>query len=76
MFSSNRSNLYQQRRHSFLRGPLTVLLILWAIAFPGLILLLTGLGPIGILLSLGAVLTMVVPWLAGLLIIGFLRWLT
>jgi hypothetical protein len=68
--------IYVQQRHGFLHGPLTVLLILWAIAYPGLLALLTAFGPIGWLVGVGAAVLLLLPWLVGLVIVWFLRRLT
>ena len=67
---------YLPRRHSFLRGPLTLILALWAIALPALLLIFAAFGPIGILLGAGAFLVLIIPWLLGLIIIGLIRSLT
>ena len=76
MFQSQPSVIYIQRRHSVLHGPLTVLLVLWAIALPALLLLLIGFGPIGWVVGLGATILLAVPWLAGIVILWFLRHIT
>ncbi len=74
MFQSQPPVIYvQNQRHSVLHGPVTILLILWAIALPAILLLLTGLGPIGWVVGLGAVILLAIPWLAGLVILWFLR---
>ena len=73
MFQSQRPIIYVQARHSFLHGPLTILPVLWAIALPALLVLLTAFGPIGWLVGAGTVLLLGLPWLLGLLIIGFFR---
>lgn len=65
--------IYVPQRHSLLHGPLTVLLVLWAIALPAVLLLLTAFGPIGWLVGMAVALVAVVPWLIGLAILGFLR---
>jgi hypothetical protein len=65
--------IYVHERHSVLHGPLTILLVLWAIALPALLLLLVGFGPIGWLVGLGTGILLAVPWLAGLVILWFLR---
>lgn len=76
MFQSQPPVIYIQRRHSVLHGPLTVLLVLWAIALPALLLLLIGFGPIGWVVGLGATILLAVPWLAGIVILWFLRHIT
>jgi hypothetical protein len=65
--------IYVQQRHSSLHGPLTILLVLWAIALPALMVLLIGLGPIGWLVGFGAGILLAVPWFAGIVILWFLR---
>ena len=65
MFQSQPTVINVQRRHGALHGPLTVLLILWALALPAFLLLLTGLGPVGWILGLGATILLAIPWLAG-----------
>jgi hypothetical protein len=62
-----------QQRHGFLRGPLTAVLVLWTIALPALLLLLTGFGPIGWLVGFGAGILLAIPWIAGVVILWFLR---
>ena len=47
MFQSQPPLIYVSQRHSLFHGPLTLLLVLWAIALPALLLLLTAFGPIG-----------------------------
>lgn len=74
MFQSQPPVIYvQNQRHSVLHGPITILLILWAVALPALLLLLTGFGPVGWVVGLGAGILLAIPWLAGLLILWFLR---
>jgi hypothetical protein len=74
VFQSQPPIIYvQNQRHSVLHGPLTILLVLWAVALPALLLLLTGFGPIGWVVGLGAVILLAIPWLAGLVILWFLR---
>ncbi len=73
MFDSQPRVVYVQQRHSVLHGPLTVLLILWALALPVFLLLLTGLGPVGWILGLGATILLAIPWLIGVVILWFLR---
>lgn len=73
MYQSQPPVIYVEPRHGFLHGPLTILLILWGVALPGLLLLLTALGPVGWLLGFGAGVLLVVPWLVGLLVLGFVR---
>jgi hypothetical protein len=68
--------IYIQRRHGPLRGPLTILLVIWAIAYPALLLLLAPLGPLGLVIGLGAAILLFVPWVSGIVILGFMRWLT
>jgi phosphotransferase system glucose/maltose/N-acetylglucosamine-specific IIC component len=76
VFQSHQSMIYVQPRHGFLHGPLTVVLFVWAIALPGLLLLLTAFGPIGWLVGAGAAFLLGVPWLVGIFILWFLRRLT
>jgi len=74
VFQSQPPVIYvQNQRHSVLHGPITILLILWAVALPALLLLLTGFGPVGWVVGLGAGILLAIPWLAGLLILWFLR---
>ena len=73
MFQSQPNVVYVQQRHSVLHGPLTVLLVLWALALPIFLLLLTGLGPVGWILGLGATILLAIPWLLGIVILWFLR---
>ena len=65
--------IYVPQRHGLFHGPLTVLLVLWAIALPAVLLLLTAFGPIGWLVGIGVAVVAVVPWLIGLAILWFLR---
>jgi hypothetical protein len=65
--------IYVHQRHTVLHGPLTILLVLWAVALPALLLLLIGFGPIGWLVGLGASILLAVPWFVGILILWFLR---
>ena len=76
MLTRQSPTIYVQRRHGPLRGPLTFLLALWAIAYPALLLLLAPLGPLGLVIGLGAAILLFVPWVSGLVILGFLRWLS
>lgn len=76
MIHSQPRTTYVQRGHSALHGPLTVLLVIWALVFPGTLLLLTGLGPIGWLLGAGLAFLFGIPWLVGLVILWFVRRLT
>jgi hypothetical protein len=73
MIQSRQPAIYVPRRHGILHGPLTLILALWAIAFPGLLLLLASLGPIGALLGVGAAILLLVPWSLGLLVLFVLR---
>src|SRR5476651_1095381 len=73
VFQSQPPIIYVRERHSVLHGPLTILLVLWAIALPAFLLLLTGFGPIGWVVGLGAGILLAIPWLAGLVILWFLR---
>ena len=73
MLQSQPPIIYLEPRHGFLHGPLTLLLVLWAIALPALLLVLTAFGPIGWLVGAGAVLVLGLPWLGGLLVLGFFR---
>jgi hypothetical protein len=73
MFQSQSPVIYVQRRHGVFRGPLTVLLILWAIALPAFLLFLTAFGPIGWLVGAGVALLLAMPWVIGLAILWFLR---
>jgi hypothetical protein len=68
--------VYVSRRHSFLRGPLTLILALWALALPALLLVFAAFGPIGLVLGVGAAVLLIVPWLIGLVILAFVRALT
>ena len=68
--------IYVPERHGPLRGPLTLILALWAIAYPALLVLLAPLGPLGLVLGIGAAIVLFVPWVGGLVILGVLRWLS
>jgi len=59
-----------------MRGPLTLILALWAIAYPALLVLLAPLGPLGLVLGIGVAIVLFVPWVGGLVILGVLRWLS
>lgn len=76
MLQSRQPTIYLPRRHGFLHGPLTVLLVLWAIALPGLLALMLSFAPIGALVGVGAAVVLLVPWLLGLVILVILRWIT
>jgi len=67
---------YLPRRHSFLRGPLTLILAIWAMALPALFVIFAAFGPIGIVLGIGTVVVFFVPWLLGVVILAFVRSLT
>ena len=73
MLQSQSPVIYVERRHSLFHGPLTLLLVLWAIALPAFLLLLTAFGPIGWLVGAGAAVLLALPWLVGLGILWFLR---
>ena len=73
MVQSQPPIIYSRERHSVLHGPLTILLALWAVALPALLLLLAGFGPVGWVVGLGAGILLAIPWLAGLVILWFLR---
>ncbi len=73
MFQSQSPTIYVQQRHSVFHGPLTILLVLWAIALPALLVLLTAFGPIGWLVGAGVAVLLAVPWVVGLAILWFLR---
>jgi hypothetical protein len=73
MLQSRPSVIYVSQRHGFLHGLLTFILALWAISFPGLLLILAAFGPIGVLVGVGAALLLGVPWLVGLVILLFLH---
>ena len=68
--------MYFPRRHGPLRGLMTMVLALWAIAYPALLLLLAAFGPLGFVIGIGAAILLFVPWVSGLVILGFVRWLT
>ena len=74
MYQDQSRVVYVGQRHGPFRGPLTFILALWAIAYPALLLLLSALPLIGIVLGIAAGVVLFVPWVLGLLIIGFLRW--
>ncbi|MEA2619825.1 MAG: hypothetical protein QOC97_598 [Chloroflexota bacterium] len=76
MIQSQPRTIYVDRAHGVLRGPLTVLLVIWALALPAVLLLLTGLGPIGWLLGAGMAFVFGIPWLLGLVVLWFVRRLT
>jgi hypothetical protein len=76
MLQSRPTVVYPSSRHGFLHGLLTLMLVLWAIAFPGLLLVLAALGPIGFLVGVGAAILLAVPWLVGLVILALLRYIT
>jgi hypothetical protein len=73
MFLSQPPVIYVPQRHGLFHGPLTVLLVLWALALPAVFLLLTAFGPIGWLVGIGVAVVAAVPWLIGLAILWFLR---
>jgi phosphotransferase system glucose/maltose/N-acetylglucosamine-specific IIC component len=73
MFQSQPPLIYVSQRHSLFHGPLTLLLVLWAIALPALLLLLTAFGPIGWLVGAGTAVLLALPWTVGLGILWFLR---
>ena len=73
MLQSRSPVIYIPPRHGFLHGPLTIILALWAIAYPALFILLASFGPIGALLGVGAAAVLLVPWLLGLVILAVLR---
>lgn len=73
MLQSRPSIIVVPRSHGFFHGPLTVILALWAIAYPALFILFASLGPIGALLGVGAAAVLLVPWLLGLAILAILR---
>lgn len=60
-------------RHGPFHGLLTALLAIWAIAYPGVVILLGSLGPIGLLFGVGAAVVLLVPWLLGLVVLAILR---
>ncbi|HEY8817467.1 MAG TPA: hypothetical protein VIM25_01450 [Candidatus Limnocylindrales bacterium] len=76
MIQSRPRTVYVDRGHGALHGPLTVLLVIWALALPAILLVLTGLGPIGWLLGAGLAVLFGIPWLVGLAVVWFLRRLT
>ena len=76
MIQSQPRPIYRERGHGALHGPLTVLLIVWALALPVILLMLTGLGPIGWLLGFALAILLVMPWLVGVVVLWFVRSLT
>jgi phosphotransferase system glucose/maltose/N-acetylglucosamine-specific IIC component len=76
VIQSQPRTVYVDRGHGALHGPLTVLLVIWALALPVVLLMLTGLGPIGWLLGAGLAFLFGIPWLVGLGVVWFLRRLT
>ena len=68
--------IYVPQRHRPWRGPLTLILALWAIAYPALLVLLAPLGPLGLVIGIGAAIVLFVPWVGGLVILAVLRWLS
>ena len=76
MIQSQPRPTYRQHGHGPLHGPMTILLIVWALALPAILLLLTGLGPIGWLLGFALAILLITPWLVGVVILWFLRSLT
>lgn len=73
MLQSRPPVIVVSRRHGLLHGPLTVILALWAIAYPALLILFASFGPIGALVGVGAAVLLLVPWLLGLIILAVLR---
>jgi len=61
------------RSHGLFHGPLTVILALWAMAYPALFILFASFGPIGAVLGVGAAIVLLAPWLLGLVILAVLR---
>jgi hypothetical protein len=55
---------------------MTLVLALWAIAYPALLFLLAAFGPIGFVIGIGAAILLFVPWVSGLVILALVRWLT
>ena len=53
-----------------------MILALWAIAYPALLVLLAPLGPLGLVVGIGAAIVLFVPWVGGLVILAVLRWLS
>jgi hypothetical protein len=76
MLQPSQPQSYSVPTHGPLHGLFTVLLILWAIAYPALIFLLGSFGLVGAILGLGAAILLFVPWLLGLVILGFVRWVS
>ena len=68
--------IYVPQRHGPLRGPLTLILAVWAIAYPALLALLAPFGPLGLVIGIGAAILLFVPWVGGLVILAVLRWLS
>jgi hypothetical protein len=73
MFQTRQPVVYVPQRHGPLHGLLTGVLVLWAIAFPALLVVLSAFGPIGFIVGVGAGILLVVPWLVGLVILAILR---
>ena len=73
MFQSRQPVVYVPQRHGPFHGLVTGVLVLWAIALPALLLVLSAFGPIGFVLGVGAAILLVVPWLVGLVILAILR---
>jgi hypothetical protein len=65
--------IYVEPRRSVLHGPLTILMVLWAIALPAVVAVLTAFGPIGWIVGVGLAIVLAVPWLIGLFVLWFLR---
>ena len=76
MIHSQPRTIYVDRGHGALHRPLTLLLVIWALALPAVLLLLIGLGPLGWLLGAGLAFVFGIPWLLGLVLVWFLRRLT
>jgi len=76
VIQSQPRTVYVDRGHGALHGPLTVLLVIWALALPVVLLMLPALGPIGWLLGAGLAFLFGIPWLVGLAVVWFLRRLT
>ena len=74
MYQDQTRVIYVEHQHGPFRGPLTFILAIWALAYPVILLLLTPLGPIGLILGVAAAVLLFVPWVVGLLVIGALRW--
>jgi hypothetical protein len=73
MLQSRPPIVYVQPRNGFLHGPLTIILALWAIAYPALLILFAAFGPIGALVGVAAAILLLVPWLLGLVVLAALR---